>query len=262
MIRHFAVFSFTALAVSLVSPANLAFAQTRTSAAPNRALSNPFGSTSAVSGQARPLGGIPTSGYRNSSTGRYSNGYNNGYSNGYANGHSRDNRGQNGHGYGNGAAVGGYYPVYVPGYSDFGVEPAPGPYSYTLPSYQPALPPGPPAPDVPAGAPAPPPVIINQYFGYPGPPPGGPAPVGDVSQAQPEGVARPGDPLAEPQNYYLIAYKDHSVHAALTYWVEGNTLHYVTTDNAHNQISLDLVDGPTSTRLNSDHNVAFSVPGR
>jgi hypothetical protein len=99
-------------------------------------------------------------------------------------------------------------------------------------------------------------VIINQYFGYPAPP------GGEQGMAQPEGAVHPGDPMGEPQNYYLIVYKDNSVHAALAYWVEGGTLHYVTTDNAHNQVSLDLVDVAASTKLNSDHSVPFSVAGR
>jgi hypothetical protein len=99
-------------------------------------------------------------------------------------------------------------------------------------------------------------VIINNYYGYP-PPPGA-----ESGQAQPEGAAHAGDPLGEPQNYYLIVYKDRSIHAALAYWVEGGTLHYVTTDNAHNQVSLDLVDTSASTKLNSDHNVPFSIAGK
>jgi hypothetical protein len=71
-----------------------------------------------------------------------------------------------------------------------------------------------------------------------------------------------GGPLNEPENYYLIVYKDHSVHAALSYWMEGRTLNYVTTDNVHNQVSLDFVDIPASVRLNSDHNVPFSLAVR
>jgi hypothetical protein len=116
------------------------------------------------------------------------------------------------------------------------------------------------APGAPGGA-APPPVIINQYFGFPNP--SGPESVqGQPEGATPEGAARPGDPLGQPLNYYLIVYKDRSIHAALAYWVEGGTLHYVTTDNAHNQVSLDLVDIAASTKLNSDHNVPFSIAGK
>jgi hypothetical protein len=229
MTKLCAFFSIAALSASILWTIAPACAQTKSFTAPTRGLANPFGATSAISGQARPLGGIPAPAY---------------------------GTGRRGHG---GRAYGGYgFATYVPNYWDVVGDPAGGPYSYTWPSYgAPAeAPPGAvmgPG-SGPASGPPPPPVIINQYFGYPPPPPG--------VDTQAEGAARPGDPLTEPENYYLIVYRDHSIHAALAYWVEGNTLHYVTTDNAHNQVSLDLVDVATSTRLNSDHNVPFSVAGK
>jgi hypothetical protein len=227
MTKVFALFSVAALSASVTWTAVPLYAQTKSFAAPARGLANPFGSTAAIAGQSRPLGGIPAPAY---GTGR---------------------RGHTGRGYG------GYgFATYVPGYWDAVGDPATGPYSYTSQPYgaPPALLPPDGIGSGPGSGPPPPPVIINQYFGYPPPPPG--------AETQTEGVARPGDPLAEPENYYLIAYKDHSIHAALAYWVEANTLHYVTTDNAHNQVSLDLVDLAASTRLNSDHNVPFSIAGK
>jgi hypothetical protein len=59
---------------------------------------------------------------------------------------------------------------------------------------------------------------------------------------------------------YLLAFKDHTIYAALAYWVEGNTLHYVTGQNSHNQVSLDLVDYELSNRLNRERNVEFKLP--
>lgn len=107
-----------------------------------------------------------------------------------------------------------------------------------------------------------PPVIINQYFvtngssipGQPGPPRFEPEP-----SAAP---ANPGDPLSPPENYYLIAYKDHTIYSALAYWVEGDTLHYVTTENTHNQASLGLIDVDRTYKLNADRSVPFSLPGK
>ena len=58
----------------------------------------------------------------------------------------------------------------------------------------------------------------------------------------------------------LLAFKDHTIYAALAYWVEGNTLHYVTGQNAHNQVSLDLVDYELSNSLNRERNVDFKLP--
>jgi hypothetical protein len=227
MTKLFAFFSIAALSASIIWTAAPAHAQTKSFAAPVPGLANPFGATSAISGQSRPLGGIPAPAYGTARRGRAGRGY------------------------------GGYgFATYVPGYGDFVGDPVGGPYSYTWPSYgaPPEVPPAAAMGPGPGPGPAPPPVIINQYFGYPPPPPG--------AEPQAEGAAHPGDPLTEPENYYLIVYKDHSIHAALAYWVEGNTLHYVTTDNAHNQVSLDLVDVAASTRLNSDHNVPFSVAGK
>src|ERR1700676_3788843 len=41
---------------------------------------------------------------------------------------------------------------------------------------------------------------------------------------------------------YLIAFKDHTIYSALAYWVDGDTLHYFTSGNTHNQVSISLVD--------------------
>jgi hypothetical protein len=115
--------------------------------------------------------------------------------------------------------------------------------------------------EVPVSAPAPP-VIINQYFSTPGseirslPPVDEPAPRTSTS------ANRSGDLLAPAENYYLIAYKDRSMYAALAWWLEGNTLHYVTTQNTHNQASLDLIDLDRTTRLNQDRNIPFTIAGR
>ncbi len=87
---------------------------------------------------------------------------------------------------------------------------------------------------LPMRASAPPqPVIINQYFGSQEPseaPHSGAelspqAPVNDPPQTA-------GDPIGTPENYYLIAYRNHAVYSALAYWVEDKTLHYVTTQNS------------------------------
>ena len=109
------------------------------------------------------------------------------------------------------------------------------------------------------------PVIINQYFVTKGSSiPGAELPEErpDAPSAASEAPANPGDPLVPPQNYYLIAYKDHSIYTALTYWLEGDTLHYVTTQNTHNQASLELIDLDQSYKLNADHSVPFSIPGK
>ena len=80
-----------------------------------------------------------------------------------------------------------------------------------------------------------------------------------VYEPQPRTQVEAAEP-AEANQTYLIAFKDHTIYAALAYWVEGNTLHYVTNQNTHNQVSLDLVDRELSSRLNRERSVDFRLP--
>lgn len=61
-------------------------------------------------------------------------------------------------------------------------------------------------------------------------------------------------------NYYLIAFKDHSIYSAFAYWVEAETLHYVTPQRAHNQVSLSLVDRELTDKLNRDRQLQVKLP--
>jgi hypothetical protein len=184
------------------------------------------------------LGGAGTARATGRPLGGFGPGYNRGtYRNGYG-------RGGLGYPYG--------YSVWVPDYYDsLDYDSQYAPYGPPPPAYY-----GPP----PAAAGAPPqPVIINQYFG--GPPPGNAIPQnGPETGINPTGG--PGDPIGPPQNYYLIAYKNHAVYTALAYWVEDKTLHYVTTENTHNQASLDLIDLDLTKTLNKRNDVPFSLPGQ
>ena len=70
-------------------------------------------------------------------------------------------------------------------------------------------------------------------------------------------------PVEGPEDatpYYLLAFKDSSVYSAFAYWVEGDTLHYVTSDRIHNQVSLNLVDRELTDRLNRDRNMQVKLP--
>ena len=92
-------------------------------------------------------------------------------------------------------------------------------------------------------------MIVNQYFGKDA------APVAPSTRA----AASESEPSHE---YYLIAYRNRNVIAALAYWLDGGTLHYVTAEKAHNQASLALIDLEMTTRLNADRDVPFAVPGK
>ena len=81
----------------------------------------------------------------------------------------------------------------------------------------------------------------------------------------PEAVTQ--DPQPRPSNsnddsptIYLIAMKDRTIFATLAYWVEGETLNYVTREGSLNRASLDLVDRDFSKQLNEERNVEFKLP--
>jgi hypothetical protein len=156
----------------------------------------------------------------------YGGGYDNGYGNGYNNGYNGDP----------GMAPGGYYPQQQ-GYVQQGYPQQPQ---------------------------APPMLVINQNFvpetarpvvrEYSSDANGGIR----VYPPQPSAPAEAAEPAIENPTY-LIAFRDHTIYAAVAYWVEGTTLHYVTNQNTHNQVSLDLVDRELSDRLNRERSVDFRL---
>ena len=70
-----------------------------------------------------------------------------------------------------------------------------------------------------------------------------------------------GPPPREPEaTIYLIAMQDHSIVAAIGYWVEGDTLNYITQDGNQNRVSMALVDRDFSKQLNDERHVEFKLP--
>jgi hypothetical protein len=67
-------------------------------------------------------------------------------------------------------------------------------------------------------------------------------------------------PAADEPLHYLIAFKDHTIYSAVAYWVDGDTLHYFTSGNTHNQASISLLDRPLTERLNKEFGVEFKIP--
>ncbi len=144
-------------------------------------------------------------------------------------------------------------------------NPAPGYYDpifggYTPPAYAP----------VPVYEQAPPPtpmVVINQNFQT--------DPVRpqfrDYSNAQlpePGVMAAPPAPPASTRSaptddepiMFLIALRDHTILPAVAYWVQGDTLNYITLQGAQNHVSVSLVDRDFSKQLNAERNVPFRLP--
>jgi len=141
------------------------------------------------------------------------------------------------------------YPVYIGGGGYYAGYPDAG---YAPPQQQPNI--------TVIYPPQPAPVIINQF--------------GDAGQAAAQGPdtvsvyqapVRSGDnPAGQTMNEiptgYLLAFKDHTVYSAVAYWVEGETLHYFTSGNSHNQVSLSLVDRELTDRLNREKGTEVRLP--
>jgi hypothetical protein len=110
-------------------------------------------------------------------------------------------------------------------------------------------------------------VILNQNFrpdnGYQqGPygsaPPPQPSQTPPATNDQNQGQAAAGDASFI---IFLIAMKDHTIFPAVAYWVEGDTLNYITAQGVRNRVSLDLVDKDFSKQLNKERNLDFALPG-
>jgi hypothetical protein len=76
----------------------------------------------------------------------------------------------------------------------------------------------------------------------------------------PEAAPNPGGPRDDQPTIYLIAMTDHTIFATVAYWVEGDSLTYITVDGNQNKASLALVDREFSAKLNADRNVEFRLP--
>jgi hypothetical protein len=133
------------------------------------------------------------------------------------------------------------YPVYIGG----GYYDAPQPYQQQQPNITVIYPP------------QQTPVIINQF--------GNQAPLPDTVSVYQAPVRSPeengaGQSMGDQPSGYLIAFKDHTVYSAVAYWVEGDTLHYFTSGNNHNQVSVTLIDRDLTERLNKERGTEVRLP--
>jgi hypothetical protein len=73
-------------------------------------------------------------------------------------------------------------------------------------------------------------------------------------EQRPQGSAG-GSPI------YLIAFEhDHVIRAAASYWVDGQTLHYVTLQHEERQAALNTIDRTLTAQLNRERHVNFQLP--
>jgi hypothetical protein len=98
-----------------------------------------------------------------------------------------------------------------------------------------------------------PPVTVYQNPNYTPDPP-----VRPTVREYPENGAQSrstGEPVV-----YLIAFQDGTIQAALAYWVDGNTLHYVSTRREQREAPLESVDRALSQRLNRERRLELHLP--
>ena len=71
--------------------------------------------------------------------------------------------------------------------------------------------------------------------------------------------------MDEQATIYLVALKDGTVRQAIGYWVQGDTLHYVTPNSTINHVSAAMLDRERSVQLNAERNLEFELnfkPGK
>jgi hypothetical protein len=131
-----------------------------------------------------------------------------------------------GYGYGYGWPYYGYgYPYYDPYYSD--------PYAY-------------------GGSP--------YYGGYVVPYAQQPAQRVVVNQ---NAAARPAEavqPSYQTPDFYLIAFNDHTIRAALSYRVEGGQIHWTSREHEEKDAPISTVDRRFSEQINRDRHIDFRLP--
>ncbi len=69
----------------------------------------------------------------------------------------------------------------------------------------------------------------------------------------------PAATAAAARKLYLVAFKSGSIYSATEYWLEEDTLHYLTSYGAHNQASLDQLDLELTVRLNRERGLDFRL---
>jgi len=141
------------------------------------------------------------------------------------------------------------YPVYyVGGY--YGYDPSVPLASQSAPAYD--------ADPYASSASQSPVVVLNQNFR-----PDASAPYYDTPPPPDSAIhsydAAPAPREPEP-TIYLIAMTDHSIVAAIGYWVDGDTLDYITQEGNQNRVSMALVDRDFSKQLNDERHVDFKLP--
>jgi hypothetical protein len=75
-------------------------------------------------------------------------------------------------------------------------------------------------------------------------------------------TAPAGGSTANSSPIYLIAQKDGEIQAAASYWITGQTLHYVTLNREEKQVELSSVNHSLTQQLNRERHVTMSLPAQ
>jgi hypothetical protein len=67
-------------------------------------------------------------------------------------------------------------------------------------------------------------------------------------------------PFYRTPDFYLIAFTNHTIQAAVSFSVEGETLHYATREHVDKTAPLSTVDVRFSQQINRDRHVEFKMP--
>jgi len=94
-------------------------------------------------------------------------------------------------------------------------------------------------------------------------PPSGPTVINQSvspSYQQPSAPAAANQSFYRTPDFYLIAFTDHTIQAALSFTVVGDTIHYITREHVEKTAPLSSVDLRFSEQINRDRRVEFKLP--
>jgi hypothetical protein len=94
--------------------------------------------------------------------------------------------------------------------------------------------------------------MLHDYTNTPLPPSGA---VGPGQAAGQVPALRDDEPTI-----FLIAMKDHTIYPVIAYWVDKDTLNYVTVETTVKRVPMAQVDRDLSKQLNDQRNVEFKLP--
>ncbi|MEQ1887291.1 MAG: hypothetical protein ABL967_19665, partial [Bryobacteraceae bacterium] len=70
----------------------------------------------------------------------------------------------------------------------------------------------------------------------------------------------PEQPFYRTPDFYLIAFQNHMIHAAIAYTVEGDSIRYTTREHEEKTAPLSSIDVRFSEQINRDRHVEFRLP--